>query len=263
MKYSFMSFSEPQLTLSELLLKAENLGYDGIEPRVSSSHAHNIELGISTDEIKEINMMVSNSPVELACLATGICVAQSNTDKQIEDLKVYIELCNSLSIKRMRIFGGDFSDVTRDEAVHRVATAINKTFDSIGKTDVVVCFETHDHWCVPEDVLSVVKAVNHNNFAANWDIMHPVMTSKTPCDMAHAFNVLKDCIAHVHIHDGRREDSKIKFERIGNGLIDHKTAITSLKSIGYTGFISGEWINFDDKLHLESEIKTLRRLESE
>ena len=36
MKYSFMSFSCPQLTLGELLATAKRFGYEGVEPRIDS-----------------------------------------------------------------------------------------------------------------------------------------------------------------------------------------------------------------------------------
>ena len=43
MKYSFMSFSCPELTLDEMLSMAKEFGYDGIEPRISSNHRHGVE----------------------------------------------------------------------------------------------------------------------------------------------------------------------------------------------------------------------------
>ena len=43
MRYSFMSFSTPQLKLKEMLALANKLGYDGIEPRLDANHAHGNE----------------------------------------------------------------------------------------------------------------------------------------------------------------------------------------------------------------------------
>ena len=43
MNYSFMSFSCPDLTLDEMLAVAKELGYDAIEPRGVSNHAHGVE----------------------------------------------------------------------------------------------------------------------------------------------------------------------------------------------------------------------------
>ena len=40
MKFSFMSFSTPELTLEETLALAERLGYDGVELRIEAGHKH-------------------------------------------------------------------------------------------------------------------------------------------------------------------------------------------------------------------------------
>ena len=44
MKYSFMSFSCPDLDLDGMLSLAERFGYDGIEPRIDSGHRHGVEV---------------------------------------------------------------------------------------------------------------------------------------------------------------------------------------------------------------------------
>ena len=46
MKYAFMTFSCPDLTLPEVIELARKTGYDGIEPRIVSDHAHGIEVDI-------------------------------------------------------------------------------------------------------------------------------------------------------------------------------------------------------------------------
>ena len=43
MKFSFMSFSCPDLDVDEMIALAGKYGYDGIEARISSQHKHGIE----------------------------------------------------------------------------------------------------------------------------------------------------------------------------------------------------------------------------
>ena len=43
MKFSFMTFSCPELTLDQVLSMAKEFGYDGIEPRISASHQQGVE----------------------------------------------------------------------------------------------------------------------------------------------------------------------------------------------------------------------------
>ena len=44
MRYSFMTFSCPDLGLRNVLALARRLGYDGIEPRSAAKHAHGVEI---------------------------------------------------------------------------------------------------------------------------------------------------------------------------------------------------------------------------
>ena len=44
MKYAFMTFSCPELDLDGVLDLAGRMGYDGIEPRLDSKHAHGVEV---------------------------------------------------------------------------------------------------------------------------------------------------------------------------------------------------------------------------
>ena len=44
MKYAFMSFSTPDLSLERTLNLARQYGYEEIEPQTDSSHAHGIKL---------------------------------------------------------------------------------------------------------------------------------------------------------------------------------------------------------------------------
>ena len=54
MKYSFMSFSTPTLSLAATLQAARQYGYEGVEPRLDADHAHGIEATLSTGDRETI-----------------------------------------------------------------------------------------------------------------------------------------------------------------------------------------------------------------
>ncbi|MBI2437911.1 MAG: hypothetical protein HYV36_03760, partial [Lentisphaerae bacterium] len=57
MKYSFMSFSCPQLTFVQLLATAKRFGYDGVEPRIDAEHRHGVETAASAAQRQEIKKL--------------------------------------------------------------------------------------------------------------------------------------------------------------------------------------------------------------
>ena len=84
--------------------------------------------------------------------------------------------------------------------------------------------------------------------------------------MSDSFEALKSSIKHVHVHDalvGADGANTLDFCTIGGGYVDHKTAIEHLGSIGYEGYISGEWINWSDPYeeHLPRELKIMKGYE--
>lgn len=261
MKYSFMSFSCPQLALDELLAAAKRFGYDGVEPRIDSQHKHGVEIAASAAQRKEIKKQAAANGVAFACIATSCVFANPEITKQNVDWTLKcIDLAADVGAGRIRVFGGSLAkDQKREDAVCIVADALRTVAEHAKGRGVTVCMETHDSWCLPEDVAAVMQRVNHPAIAVNWDIMHPVRVCKVTMDQA--FETLKPWIRHLHIHDGTPGSTQLM--PIGNGGIDHQRAVELLLTIPYAGYLSGEWINWSDpyEAHLPRELATMKSYE--
>lgn len=93
MKYSFMSFSCPELSLDEMIALAKKYGYDGIEPRISENHKHGIELDSSKSFRKECKLKSQESGISICCIATSCRYAAPATNKeQVNDTHLPREL---------------------------------------------------------------------------------------------------------------------------------------------------------------------------
>ncbi|MGI6087341.1 MAG: sugar phosphate isomerase/epimerase family protein [Kiritimatiellia bacterium] len=261
MKFSFMTFSCPELDLESVLELAQRYGYDGIEPRVSAKHQHGIELDATPEQRREIVRKVDASGIQLSCIATSCCFADpANATEHAADARQYVELAADLGAPCIRVFGGRIgAGVSRDAAIGNMAALLRPLAEYAGKLNVSICMETHDDWCNPADVAAVMRAVDHPGMAVNWDIMHPVRTKLATIDQS--FEQLRTWIRHAHVHDGVVNDGKLSLAPIGQGIVDHKRAVTLLHNAGYDGFLSGEWIGWSDAypVHLPREIATLKQ----
>ncbi len=258
MLYSFMSFSTPNQTIAEMLETARQFGYDGIEPRLDSKHAHGIEVNISDECRCEIRKTVAASGIQLACLATSISYADPQTVKEaILQTHDRIDLAADIGAPAIRVFGGRIPEgITRENAIDQLVHALAQVAEHAAERRVIICLETHDDWCDPAHVAAVMKRVNHPSIGVNWDIMHPVRRAGKTID--EAFEMLKPWIRHLHIHDSIGKD----LAPIGTGEINHRRALELLKSINYAGFLSGEWINWEPwEIHLPRELKAMKRYE--
>jgi sugar phosphate isomerase/epimerase len=261
MKYAFMSFSAPQLSLDELLSTARQYGYDGIEPRIDSGHAHGVEVGASPSDRAAIRREARESGIAICCIATSCKYANPATAKQeVEKTLRCVDLAADVGSPRLRVFGGQIpEDVSRDEAVDLLVASLSLVACHAEERGVTVCLETHDHWCNPADVAEVMQQVSDDSIAVNWDIMHPVRYGHT---VDEAFKILRPWIRHVHFHDGVTVDGKLSLVPIGQGAIDHCRAVELLQAAGYDGYLSGEWINWEPyEVHLPRELATMKGYE--
>jgi len=267
MKYAFMSFSCPQLSLDETFSLAARLGYDGIEPRIDAEHNHKIEVDTSGEERKEIRKKAEDSGIAICCIATPCKYADPETaGQQAEDTLRRIDLAVDVGSPRIRVFGGSIPDgVSRERATAGLIESLGSVANHAAERSVTVCVETHDSWCDPEHLANVIRQVGHSAIAVNWDIMHPVRSAGSTMD--NAFEILKPWIRHVHFHDGLvagNLDEIPIMKPIGEGDIDHRRAIELLKSLPYDGFLSGEWIKWEPaETHLPRELATMKRFEAE
>ena len=263
MKFSFMSFSCPELTLDEMLSAAKKYGYDGIEPRISSKHKHGIEMDSSKSFREECKQKAQESGIQLSCIATSCIYANPATNEEmISDTHKSIDLASDVGSPVIRVFGGIIPEgITREKAIALLVKSMQSVADHAAEKNVTVCLETHDHWCNPEHLAEVMKQVNHPAIAVNWDIMHPVRVAKVTMD--EAFRVLKPWIKHIHFHDGISiKNGGVVLKPIGEGDIDHQRAVQLLKDNNYGGFLSGEWIDWEPyEIHLPRELATMKKYE--
>jgi len=262
MKYSFMSFSCPELTLGEMLALAGRLGYDGIEPRLASGHKHGIETGIDTARRRQIKSQVGGSGIALACLATSCRFADPEiVHEMVEETLACIDLAAAIGCSRLRVFGGSIPEgLARERAMDSVVNALGAVADAAQERGVTICLETHDDWTNPDHVAEVMRRVNRPSIAVNWDVMHPVRQSGFTMDQA--FAALRPWIRHVHFHDGVNSTDGLTLMPVGEGGFDHRRAVELLSAAGYEGYLSGEWIDWEPyEIHLPRELATMKGYE--
>lgn len=262
MKYAFMTFSTPDLSLQAVLDTAAAYGYDAIEPRIGSRHAHGIELTTTPTERKAIRETVAASGITLCCIATSCKYADPTTSAQwIAETRQAIDLAADLGVVRVRVFGGAIpTGVSREHAIDHVAAALRSVASTAHDQGVTLCLETHDDWCDPNHVAAVMRGVDHPGVAVNWDYMHTIRVGHTTVD--EAYELLHPWIKHVHVHDGVDSADTLVFKPLGQGDYDNRRVLEILIAAGYDGYLSGEWIDWEPaSVHLPRELATLRQTE--
>ena len=179
MNYAFMSFSCPQATFAEMLGLAAQYGYAGIEPRAGGSQNHGVELEASAQQRASFRAQAAEAGIAICCLAAGARFADpASRDAQVEESLQYIDLAAEIGAPALRVFGGRIpAGISRESAIAGVTNALKRLAERADARGVVVCLETHDDWCNPEDVVAVMERVAHPAIGVNWDVAHPAAPS--------------------------------------------------------------------------------------
>jgi sugar phosphate isomerase/epimerase len=246
-----------------MLALAQRYGYGGIEPRIQAGHAHGLDLDVDAATRREAAQLAAESGVELCCIATSCRYADPETAQEnVENTLRAIDLAADVGSTRLRVFGGRIGGgLSREAAIEQVAASLRAVADHAGACGVTVCIETHDDWTDPSHVAAVMAQVDHPAIAVNWDIMHPVRVAGWTVDAS--FETLKSWVQHTHVHDGAQQEGRIAYLPIGTGTINTRRAMELLAGAGYTGYLSGEWINWEPaEVHLPREIATMKAYEA-
>ncbi len=244
MKFAFMSFTMPEAGLEEILETARRYGYDGIEPRAQLQHKHGVELEASNTRRKEISRLFKGSGIECACISTSGRYCFTEKERRHEHIsltKQFIDLAADIGCTRIRVFGGVPDRVIPfEEAIRIVGGALGELKSHAEKNKVYVCLETHDFFSRADIAAAAVKMAKSPYIRVNWDIMHPFTKLMT---VEEAFEEVKDVVGHCHVHDGIYDKARTpKLALMGEGEIPHNTVVRLLKNSGYTGYLSGEYI---------------------
>ena len=262
LKYSFMSFSCPELGLSDMLVLARRLGYDGIEPRIDAKHRHGVELSTTAAQRKAIRALAADHGVAICCVATSCKYADPQTAAgAVESARAAIDLAADIGAPTIRVFGGDLgTGLRRYQAIHGVADSLRSVAEYARDRGVTVCMETHDSWCDPAHVAAVMRLVDHTAIGVNWDYWHTERVAGATAD--ESFGLLKPWIHHVHFHDGTHASDRLEHRAIGSGELEVGRVVALLQGVGYADYLSGEWIDWEPaEVHLPRELRAVKALE--
>ncbi len=176
----------------------------------------------------------------------------------------WIQMSAELGAKYCRVLSGQRrKEITREEGLGYVVESIEACLPTAEKLGITLILENHykdDFWTEPEfaqmaDVFTeLVNRIDSPWFGVNFDPSNAIAAGEDPLDLLEA---VKHRVVTMHasdrylaqgtIEDLRREEGGsagyVKFFKhgvIGKGLNDYDAIFSTLKSVGFDGWISIE-----------------------
>lgn len=193
--------------LDTLLVNCVASGFSGVELR--STHAHRVEIGLNAAERSEVAARFVDSGIW--CVGLGSACEYHSPDpavlrKNIDETKEFIELCHDIGGSGVKVRpNGLPKGVPLDKTIAQIGRALNEVASHGMGFGVEIRVEVHgkdtNEWPTFKHIMD---AADHPGVVVCWNCNRQDLEGK---GLAHNFDLVKNRIGTVHIHDLRKTDA--------------------------------------------------------
>jgi sugar phosphate isomerase/epimerase len=240
---------KPAMTLDDFIDLAAGMDLDAVEltayyfPKTTPDYLAHLK-----GRCTRLGLDVSGTAV-----GNNFCLADADKlREQIDSVKQWIEHSVRLGAKTMRIFAGYLPKGDSEEAARtRCVAAIQEACDHAAKYGLYLALENHGGiTSTAEQVLALVKAVEHDWFGVNFDTGN-FRTADPYADLEKIapYAVTVQIKTEIERPHGKKEDA------------DLKRLIEMLRAVHYRGYVALEYEAAEDAhTAVPRHIETLRKL---
>lgn len=247
------------LSVDEFLVKAKELGYEGVMLVAKRPHVspHDYDKAAR----KRLRTKIDSLGLTLVALA-GYTDFTAGIDKpgipnaeiQAAWVGEIAELAEDLGTNMVRIFTGyERPGIPYDRQYAEVVSGLKMAGKLAATHGVTLAVQNHHDIALHHDAMSwLLKEVNMPNVMAGWDAWSPALEGLTKEEQRESIQKMKPYIVNTIAADYalhprysyvnsltnyKEEQPVMRAMPMGEGMIDYKTWFDALKEIGYQGWI--------------------------
>ncbi|MCC5938245.1 MAG: TIM barrel protein [Lunatimonas sp.] len=257
--YSGLWRGQATLSVDEFLVKAKELGYDGVMLMAKAPHLSILEY--DKDARRKLKARIAELGLTLVGLA-GYSDFTAGIDKpgipHLEIQAAYIgqmaELANDLGTKMIRIFTGyERPGIPYDRQYAMVVEGITLAGKEAQKHGVTLVVQNHHDIAIHHDAMYwMLQEINLPNVLSGWDAWSPTLEGLSKEEIRNSVRKMKPFLANTILADYvalpryqyehaltnyREERPVMRATVVGEGIIDYENFIGALKEIGYQGYL--------------------------
>jgi sugar phosphate isomerase/epimerase len=187
-----------------LIKNCEATGFKGVELR--STHKHGVEITINAKRRKEVARQFAESKVELVGLGSA-CEYHSPdpavVKQNIEETKAFVKLCKDVGGSGLKVRpNGIPKDVPIEKTLEQIGKSLREVAEFGADHGVAIRVEVHGRNGSAElpNIHRMMEVADHPNAVVCWNC-NP--TDLIGGGLKHNFDLVKDKIGIIHIHDLR------------------------------------------------------------
>jgi len=254
---------QARLSVDEFLVKAKELGFDGV--MLMSKRPHVSLLDYDAEARRKLRQRIEQLGLKLVCLA-GYVDFTAGSDKggipHLEIQAMYVrelsKMARELGTNIVRIYTGyERPGIVFDKQYATVLDGLKMAGKEAAKYDVTLVVQNHHDICVHHDAMYwLLNEVNMPNVKAAFDAWSPTLEGLSNSQIRDAVKKMKPYLIHTTVAqyvrlpryqyqmpftNYKKEETVIRAVPLGGeGIIDYDNFIGALKEIGYQGYITYE-----------------------
>ena len=247
------------LTVDEFLMKAKELGYDGVVLMAKRPHLSPLEYD------KEARAKLKKRIADLGLTLVGLAGYSDftagidkpgipHTEIQAAYIGQVAELAADLGTNIVRIFTGyERPGVAYDRQYATVVEGLRMAAREAAKHNVTIVVQNHHDIALHHDEMYwLIKEIDMPNVKVGWDAWSPNLEGLPQEEIKASIHKMKPYIAMTIVADYVRmpryhydnqltnyipDTPVMRATQVGKGIIDYETFIGTLKEIGYQGYL--------------------------
>jgi len=251
MKYAGHSMGAPKQKLFEAIDLFKQIGYDGIELRVSDDGIHLNTETATAAELEALRKKVQDAGMEIACLTSYYSdFVTEKRDRQMANIKKVVDAAEKLGCRLVRSYGGIMppAGTSYEETWKKSIEGVKALAAYARPKGVTVVVETHIGSLTysMRETVDFVKQVNEPNVGIlfDWAWVWFKGVEKTP---AEAVALADGLIRHCHVKNwtvASRDPIAKKSALLDQGDIRWEEAVGAILKSGYDGWMCDEYEKF-------------------
>ena len=238
---TFSTLACPHWEIDEVIAKASEFGYDGIEWR-GGQHGHLKPEMPAATRMRLRQRCAEAGLKALAVTAYTTFISGSATERQanLDELQRYVDLAEQVDASYVRTFLGELPEGTEltPSIYENIYKCLSTASEYAGSAGVKIAIEPHDDFVRSSTVMPILSHVSHSSLRVIWDLGNTFSVGEDPTD---GMVLFKDRLAYVQIKDGKGRVPDWQLCAIGKGEVPLKKAFGLLQANGFQGAFSVEW----------------------
>ena len=187
--------------IETIIHNCEETGFEGVELR--TTHAHNVEVDLSSGQRAEIGKRFADSKVELVGLGSAFeydALDSEEVRRNVEDTKEYVKLAHDVGASGVKVRPNKVHEedgVPLEKTLEQIGLALRECGEFARDYGVEIRLEVHGRvTCDPPNIRAILDYADHGNVFVCWNSNMQDMIDDS---IDSNFALLQDEIRLVHI----------------------------------------------------------------